>query len=206
MQHPASPPATGPRADVFASLNDAQRDAVEHGVADGDGRALLVVAGAGSGKTMTLAARAARLVIGGADPQRLLLLTFSRRAAQEMSGRAGRLLHRSLGLAATTPPPALRWAGTFHAIGARLLREHAAQIGLAESFTIDDRGDAEDHLGWLRQEQGLAATKQRFPQKATCLAIYSRTVNSQAPLGDVLQRHFPWCAGWEDELDRKSVV
>ena len=73
------------RVDVFASLNDAQRAAVEHGVGDGDARALLVIAGAGSGKTLTLASRAARLVLAGADPQRLLLLTFSRRAAQEMT-------------------------------------------------------------------------------------------------------------------------
>ncbi len=198
----ASRPATASRDDAFASLNDAQRAAVEHGVGDGDTRPLLVIAGAGSGKTMTLASRAARLVLAGADPQRLLLLTFSRRAAQEMCRRTGRLLHRSLGLAATTPPPTLRWAGTFHAIGARLLREHAARIGLPESFTIHDRGDAEDQLGWLRQEVGLAATKQRFPQKGACLAIYSRTVNSQAPLAEVLQRHFPWCAGWEEELKR----
>ncbi|HMN74645.1 MAG TPA: ATP-dependent helicase [Burkholderiaceae bacterium] len=201
-------PSLAPRSasrshdDVFATLNDAQRAAVEHGVADADRRALLVIAGAGSGKTMTLASRAARLVLAGADPQRLLLLTFSRRAAHEMVRRAGRLLHRSLGLAATTAPPMLHWAGTFHAIGARLLREYAASISLPESFTILDRGDAEDQLGWLRQEQGLAATRQRFPQKDTCLAIYSRTVNSQAPLAEVLQRHFPWCAAWEPELTR----
>ena len=200
MQALASLPASNPRDDVFATLNDAQRAAVEHGMGDGDRRALLVIAGAGSGKTLTLASRAARLVLDGADPQRLLLLTFSRRAAQEMARRAGHLLHRSLGLAATAAPPVLRWAGTFHAIGARLLREHAASIALPASFTILDRSDAEDQLGWLRQEQGLAATRQRFPQKGTCLAIYSRAVNSQAPLTLVLQRHFPWCAAWEPEL------
>ena len=202
MIRPAPQPANVRGDDVFASLNDAQRAAVVHGVADGDERALLVIAGAGSGKTLTLAARATRLVLGGADPQRLLLLTFSRRAAQEMQLRCGRMLHRALGLAATTPPPALPWAGTFHAIGARLLREHATCIGLPETFTIDDRGDAEDQLGLLRDELGLAAAKTRFPHKASCLAIYSRAVNSETALADVLARHFPWCAMWEAELAR----
>ena len=191
------------RVDVFASLNDAQRAAVEHGVGDGDARALLVIAGAGSGKTLTLASRVARLVLAGADPQRLLLLTFSRRAAQEMTRRAGQLLHQALGLASTTPPPVLHWAGTFHAIGARLLREHAASVGLPPAFTVLDRGDAEDQIGLVRQALGHAATtKQRFPQKGTCLAIYSRTVNSQAPLDDVLKQHFPWCAPVRDDLAR----
>ncbi|MCO5123527.1 MAG: ATP-dependent helicase [Rhizobacter sp.] len=199
---PASPsPRSARRADVFASLNEAQRDAVEHG-ASGDARALLVIAGAGSGKTLTLSARVARLVLAGADPQRLLLLTFSRRAAHEMTRRAGRLMHEALGLGSTTPPPVLHWAGTFHAIGARLLREHATSLGLPPTFTIHDRGDAEDQIGLARQELGLAATRQRFPQKGTCLAIYSRAVNSQTPLADVLQQHFPWCSAWEDELKR----
>ena len=202
MTRTASQPSRVRGEDVFAALNDAQRAAVEHGIADRDERALLVIAGAGSGKTMTLAARAARLVLGGTDPQRLLLLTFSRRAASEMALRCGRMLHRALGLAATAPPPVLAWAGTFHAIGARLLREYATRIGLPENFTINDRGDAEDQLGWLRQELGLAATRSRFPHKASCLAIYSRAVNSETPLADVLARHFPWCAAWETELGR----
>jgi len=186
------------RPDPFAALNDAQRAAVEHG-AD-DARALLVIAGAGSGKTLTLASRVARLVLSGADPQRLLLLTFSRRAAQEMERRVGRVLQQALGLPPTKRPPALPWAGTFHGVGARLLREHAQRIGLAENFTIHDRGDAEDQMGWVRQERGLAATKNRFPLKGTCLAIYSRVVNSQTPLAGVLQLRFPWCGAWEDEL------
>jgi DNA helicase-2/ATP-dependent DNA helicase PcrA len=139
-------PAAAPtRPDPFATMHDAQRAAVEHGTGP-----LLVIAGAGSGKTMTLAARVARLVLGGADPQRILLLTFSRRAAQEMTQRAGRMLHAALGLGATTSAPALPWAGTFHAIGARLLRDHAAAIGLPASFTILDRADAEDLMAIVR--------------------------------------------------------
>ena len=188
-------PASAPRADPFAQLNPQQRAAVQHGNSP-----LLVLAGAGSGKTLTLAARVARLVLDGADPQRLLLLTFSRRAAQEMVQRAGRLLHSALGLRATQAPPVLPWAGTFHAIGARLLRQYAAPIGLDPQFSILDRSDAEDLLGLLRQQLGLAATHKRFPLKATCLAIYSRTVNRQVPLQQVLAEDFPWCADGHDAL------
>ena len=184
-------------ADPFEALNPQQRAAVEHGSAP-----LLVIAGAGSGKTLTLAARVARLVIDGADPQRLLLLTFSRRAAHEMQARAGRMLHQALGLRATQSAPALPWTGTFHAIGARLLRQHAAQIGLAETFTVADRADSEDLMGLVRQDLGFAAAKSRFPMKGTCLSIYSRCVNGRSPLGQVLAEHFPWCANWEAELKK----
>jgi len=186
------------RPDPFASLNTEQRAAVEHGLdAPGlQGSALLVIAGAGSGKTLTLASRVTRLVLAGADPQRILLLTFSRRAAKEMERRVGRVLHQALGFASTQQPPALHWSGTFHGIGARLLRDYAAQIGLNDHFTILDRGDAEDLLGQVRQQLGLSETKgrNRFPQKGTCLAIYSRAVNSQVALDALLLEHFPWCA------------
>ena len=185
--------------DPFAQLNDAQRAAVEHGIT-GDSGPLLVIAGAGSGKTMTLAARVARLVLAGADPNRILLLTFSRRAAQEMERRAGRLLHQALGFASTQGPPRLPWSGTFHGIGARLLRDLAPRVGLVENFTIQDRGDSEDLMGLVRHELQLAQTRKRFPLKGTCLAIYSRVVNSQAPLSDVLNSVFPWCREWDSEL------
>ncbi|HJV96107.1 MAG TPA: ATP-dependent helicase, partial [Albitalea sp.] len=184
-----------PPVDPFETLNEQQRAAVEHG-----SEPLLVIAGAGSGKTLTLASRVAHLVLSGADPQRLLLLTFSRRAALEMERRVGRVLHQALRFKSTQRPPALRWAGTFHSVGARLLRDYAGRIGLAENFTILDRADAEDLLGLARHELGFGATKNRFPLKGTCLAIYSRVVNSQATLADVLQQHFPWCNAWEAEL------
>ena len=213
MQRVATPHSTGATtqaerlAQALAKLNEAQRAAVLHGVdaalepAQQDPRPLLVIAGAGSGKTSTLAHRVAHLIAGGADPQRILLLTFSRRAAQEMERRAGQVLVRVLGLASQTPP-ALPWAGTFHGIGARLLREYAARIGLGENFTIHDRGDAEDLMGMVRHDLGLSSTTRRFPQKGTCLSIYSRTVNTCAPLGEVLKEAFPWCAEWEAELKR----
>jgi DNA helicase-2/ATP-dependent DNA helicase PcrA len=191
-------------ATPFSALNAEQRSAVDHGLVDGKLASipcpLLVIAGAGSGKTLTLASRVARLVLAGTDPQRLLLLTFSRRAAREMALRAGRLLHQALGLRSTLAPPQLRWTGTFHGIGARLLREYAPQIGLPENFTIVDRSDSEDMIAVLRDDLGFAATKNRFPLKGTCLAIHSRVLNSRAPLAEVLRDVFPWCAAWEAEL------
>ena len=201
---PMSATPCHPRHDPFASLNDQQRSAVEHGLVDGGLREipgpLLVIAGAGSGKTMTLASRVAKLVLAGADPQRILLLTFSRRAAQEMQRRVGRVLHQALGFASTQRAPQLHWAGTFHGIGARLLREYAPQIGLAENFTIQDRGDSEDLIGLVRHGLKFATTKNRFPLKGTCLAIYSRALNSQQPLDELLRTVYPWCQVWDGEL------
>lgn len=187
-------------SDPFASLNAEQRAAVEHDIGAPAVRPLLVVAGAGSGKTNTLAHRVARLVQSGADPQRVLLLTFSRRAASEMGQRASGVLQRLLGAGMAGGQLTLPWAGTFHAIGARLLREYAGRIGLEDSFTIHDRGDSEDLMGMVRHEIGLSNTEKRFPLKGTCLSIYSRVVNGRAPLEEVLQSAFPWCSEWEAQL------
>lgn len=197
---PVSQPAAP--ADPFAGLNPEQRAAVEHDVGAGMVRPLLVVAGAGSGKTNTLAHRVAKLILTGSDPQRILLLTFSRRAANEMGQRAAGVLQRVLGM--STAVGSLPWAGTFHSIGARLLREYAGRIGLEASFTIHDRADSEDLMGLVRQDVGLGAAtgQKRFPLKGTCLAIYSRVVNSREPLADVLQSTFPWCSEWEEQLKR----
>ena len=185
--------------DYLDRLNPDQRAAVEHGVADGDARPLLIIAGAGSGKTNTLAYRVGHLVCRGADPRRILLLTFSRRAAAEMERRATRILNRATGANGAAGLP---WSGTFHAIGARFLREYAERIGLDRAFTIHDREDAADLMNLVRHELDLSRTESRFPQKGTCLAIYSRVVNAEAPLAEVLGRAFPWCAAWEDELKR----
>ena len=195
-------PSSPSRPNIFATLNREQRLAVEHGLGGAlePSGPLLVIAGAGTGKTMTLAARVARLVLAGADPQRTLLLTFSRRAAQEMERRCGRLLHTALGFGPAQRAPGLPWAGTFHSVGARLLREAAGAIGLAATFTIHDRSDAEDLMGLVRQELGLAATAKRFPLKGSCLAIYSRVVNAQLPVDTVVSSLYPWCLGWESEL------
>src|SRR5215218_2751039 len=163
-------------------LNAEQRLAVEHGSTDGPADApapLLVIAGAGSGKTNTLAHRVAHLIVRGADPRRILLMTFSRRAASEMSRRVERIARRVLGDRAGIMTDALTWAGTFHGIGARLLREYADQIGLNPAFTIHDREDSADLMNLVRHELGLSTKERRFPLKATCLAIYSLAVNAQ---------------------------
>ncbi|MFO1398800.1 MAG: ATP-dependent helicase [Burkholderiales bacterium] len=182
------------------ALNRAQQDAVEYGTGATPAPPLLVIAGAGSGKTSTLAHRVAHLVRHGADPQRLLLLTFSRRAAAELTLRVGRVLQAQLARSFRDAPPALPWAGTFHSIGAQLLREYAPRIGLVPNFTIHDRGDSEDLMGLVRQEADIDTSQARFPGAATCVAIYSRCVNAQAALHDVLADHFPWCANWEGAL------
>jgi DNA helicase-2/ATP-dependent DNA helicase PcrA len=165
--------------DPHATLNEQQREAVLH---RGD-EPLLVIAGAGTGKTTTLAHRIAQLVLDGADPRRILLLTFSRRASQEMIRRAQRVMKTA----------DLPWAGTFHAIGSRLLRMHALALGLDPAFTVLDRGDAADLLDLVRVDRGLAKGERRFPKKDTCLAIYSRTVNARAQLETVLADAYPWC-------------
>jgi DNA helicase II / ATP-dependent DNA helicase PcrA len=170
-------------------LNTCQRHAVTHG--DGP---LLVVAGAGSGKTKTLACRVAYLISQGVAPERILLLTFTRRAAEEMLKRAAATI-------ATQSQAAHRvWGGTFHAFANRVLRIYARPGGLAQEFSVVDRTDAEDLLNVIRNELGLAQKGKRFPQKATCLDIYSRKVNSTEDLRGVLAKHYPWCLEWEKEL------
>jgi len=173
---------------AFEDLNAQQRAAVEHGLAP-----LLVIAGAGSGKTKTLSCRVAHLVAQGADPSRILLLTFSRRAASEMIARVGKVMAGDV---------RIPWAGTFHAIGARLLRELAPVIGIDPEFTIHDRSDSADLMGMVRQELGVATGAKRFPMKGTCLAIYSRVVNADESIADALANAFPWCREWEAELKR----
>lgn len=188
-------------ADPLANLNENQRRAVEHGSGK-PAAPLLIIAGAGSGKTNTLAHRVAHLIAAGADPRRILLLTFSRRAAGEMIRRVERIASKVLGAKGAILSEGLAWAGTFHAIGARLLREHALQIGLDPSFTIHDREDSADLLNLVRHELGFSRTENRFPSKGTCLSIYSRVVNAQDELENVLKEAFPWCLAWADELRR----
>lgn len=189
------------------SLNPEQRAAVEHGVSPPvraqPGPPLLVIAGAGSGKTKTLASRVAHLILNGADARRILVMTFTRRAAAEMTRRIEALCREAAGGAAL-PAARVDWAGTFHAMGARLLRLQADRIGLTPDFTVLDRGDAEDLLNLVRDDLGLGSTRSRFPRKGTCLAIYSYAVNAglTGDLEAVLDRQFPWCAEWADDLRR----
>jgi DNA helicase-2/ATP-dependent DNA helicase PcrA len=176
--------------DHLEGLNPEQRDAVTH-----TGGPLLVIAGAGSGKTNTLAHRVAHLILSGADPRRILLLTFTRRAAAEMTLRAQRIIGRTEAKAQS-----VGWSGTFHAVANRILRLHAIEIGLDPAFTVLDRSDSADLIDLLREERGLAKNDKRFPRKSTCLAIYSRVVNAQEPLKRALDFSFPWCQEHHDEL------
>ncbi len=193
-------PNAAASVDPLARLNDDQRRAVEHGVTTEARGPLLIIAGAGSGKTNTLAHRVAHLIRHGADPGRILLLTFSRRAAGEMNRRVERIAAATLGDKAEALTRAILWSGTFHAIGARLLREHAAWLGLDPAFTIHDREDSADLMNLVRHERGLSRKESRFPQKSTCLAIYSRVVNAEMSLETALRDVFPWCAMWKDDL------
>ena len=181
-------PAEG-RPSWLNELNVRQLEAATFG--DGP---LLIVAGAGSGKTRTLACRVAWLVSRGVDPERILLLTFTRRAAEEMLRRAQSALAAGAAVAGKV------WGGTFHATANRLLRIYARAMGLDPDFTVMDESDAEDLLNVIRHELGFSALDRRFPRKSTCLAIYSRCVNGAEDLPRVLARDFPWCAMWEEEL------
>ncbi|HYY89906.1 MAG TPA: UvrD-helicase domain-containing protein, partial [Chloroflexota bacterium] len=169
-------------------LNQAQREAVECG--DGP---VLVVAGAGTGKTWTLACRVAYLIEHAVPPGRILLLTFSRRAAREMLGRADRLLGgERVGRV---------WGGTFHAAANRLLRLYGRPLGLEPDFTILDQADMADLLDLVRDELRLGRRgDRRFPRKDTLAAIYSRTVNASLGLRRVLEQHFPWCVAEVDGI------
>jgi DNA helicase-2/ATP-dependent DNA helicase PcrA len=165
----------------FSELNPQQQAAVRH-----PGGPLLVLAGAGTGKTTTLCARVAWLVSTGVPPERILLLTFTRRAAREMLQRSRTMVSMQAGGRGVV-------GGTFHSVAHHLLRQHATALGLPSGFGLLDASDAADVLDLLREEHGHAQSRSRFPKKGTLLEIYSRTVNSQRRLSDLIAELFPWC-------------
>ena len=172
---------------VLGNLDNEQRTA-----AAWPGGPLLVLAGAGTGKTRTLVARASWLRGQGMDPGRILLLTFTRRAADEMLSRI-------------TAPPGLASAarvrgGTFHAIAHRIIRQHAEAFSLPPQFTVIDPGDVTDLFDVLRGNHGLISTERRTPRAAVCADIYTRCVNTQLPVTDVVRAGFPWCTGFTTQL------
>jgi DNA helicase-2/ATP-dependent DNA helicase PcrA len=184
-------------------LNPGQRAAAEFGTESLPGELpgpLLIIAGAGTGKTTTLAHRVAHLIVRGADARRILLLTFTRRAAESMTRRAAQIVAQVARNGAN--PARVEWSGTFHAVANRLLRHHADALGLDPAFTVLDRSDSADLLNLVRNELGLSKQATRFPRKDTCLAIYSHAVNSGHPVEQTLERAFPWCSAWADELKR----
>jgi len=171
---------------LTASLNPEQARAVTFGDAP-----LLVIAGAGTGKTRTLIHRVAHLIERGVHPERILLLTFTRRAAGEMLSRAERLVGSA---------GARVHGGTFHSVGHRLLRQFGTAAGLAADFTIMDQGDAQDLMQLARGAMGFAKTSKRFPKKETLHYLYSRHVNTELPLDELLHRDLPQFLEYEEQI------
>jgi len=172
---------------MFDDLNPEQRSAVFL-----DGTPLLIVAGAGTGKTKTLVSRVVRLIDDGVDPNRILLLTFTRRAAAEMLGRVK--------ASSTSRAAGQVWGGTFHATANRLLRSVGQSAGLSPNFTVLDQSDIVDLFGMVRNEEGFGERGKRFPRKETIANVYGRMVSSQAKLDDVLETDYPWVADHADEF------
>ena len=172
---------------VLDNLDEEQRRA-----AAWPGGPLLVLAGAGTGKTSTLVARTSWLRGQGMDPGRILLLTFTRRAADEMLSR----ITAAPGLASATRVR----GGTFHAIAHRVIRQHAEAFSLPPRFTVIDPGDVTDLLDVLRGNHGLISTERRTPRAAVCADIYTRCVNTQLPVTDVVRAGFPWCTSFSVQL------
>ncbi|MGO9995874.1 MAG: ATP-dependent helicase [Steroidobacteraceae bacterium] len=196
---------------AFDALNSAQRRAATFGAAAAtdkgiDAGPLLILAGAGTGKTNTLAHRAAHLVLNGVDPARILMLTFTRRAALEMIRRTQQIVGEALAergkLGDRSVVSRLLWSGTFHSVGNRILRLYAKHLGLNPNFTVLDRGDAADLMDVIRHELGFSTKDKRFPRKDACLAIYTYRVNTRLPLKQTIEEQTPWCKEWEQELTR----
>jgi ATP-dependent DNA helicase UvrD/PcrA len=198
-----------PSPEQLGSLNAPQKRAVTYGEPLPGGKGfragpLLIVAGAGTGKTNTLAHRVAHLAMSGVDPARILMLTFTRRAAVEMKRRANEIMREAfndkLGSKASAISQRLTWAGTFHSIGNRLLRHYAKHVGLDPSFSVMDRSDAADLIDTVRTELGFSGKGQRFPRKDTCYGIYSYRVNTQKSLKETLETQYSWCSMHEEDI------
>ncbi len=173
-------------ANSLDGLNEEQRQAAAH-----PGGPLLILAGAGTGKTRTLVARAAWLCEQGVQPSRILLLTFTRRAADDMLSRAADRARSASGRIT---------GGTFHAIAHRIIRQHAESFSLPPEFTVIDPADTADLLDARRVDHGLAGTQGRAPRAAVCADIYTRCVNMQMTVADVVRGGFPWCADYTGQL------
>ena len=172
--------------DYLAELNEQQYAAVS----SSPGPAL-VIAGAGSGKTRTLTYRVAYLLDQGVDPKSLLLLTFTNKAAREMMERVRELI--SLDLSEL-------WSGTFHAIGNRILRRHADEVGLTRSFSIMDRDDQKSLMNTVVAECDIDTKSRRFPKADVLISIFSLVENTGVELVDLLEARYPYFEEWGDEI------
>ncbi len=188
--YPARPQLTAasePR-DFAAELNPEQAAAATHG--DGP---LLIIAGAGTGKTRTLVYRVAHLIERGVPAERILLLTFTRRAAQEMLSRAEKLVGGNSKRV---------HGGTFHGTAHRLLRRYGESAGLAKDFTIMDQGDSADLLQLSRAQLGYAAKSKRFPKKETLQYVYSRHLNTGTSVDDIIREEYPQFVDYLEDFAR----
>jgi DNA helicase-2/ATP-dependent DNA helicase PcrA len=177
-------------------LSTAQRAAVTH-----DGGPLRILAGAGTGKTTTLSSRVAWLIATGTPPERVLLLTFTRRAARQMLQRTAALVsqagvnHRHGDVASRVS------GGTFHAVAHQTLRRFATTLGLPEGFSVLDAVDAADVIDLVRDEQGhVQATPRRFPRKSLLIDLYSAAVNTGHPLSSVVPDMAPWAGDFIEQI------
>jgi DNA helicase-2/ATP-dependent DNA helicase PcrA len=180
---------TGTPRDFASELNPEQAAAATHG--DGP---LLIIAGAGTGKTRTLVYRVAHLIERGVKAERILLLTFTRRASQEMLSRAERLVGSNSKRV---------HGGTFHATAHRLLRRYGPAAGLAKDFTIMDQGDSADLMQLARAQLGYAAKTKRFPKKETLQYVYSRHINTGVAVDDIVRDEY---AQFVDYLEDFSKI
>jgi DNA helicase-2/ATP-dependent DNA helicase PcrA len=164
---------------------------------------LLVLAGAGTGKTRTLVARAAWLCSQGIEPSRILLLTFTRRAADDMLARAAPGANNGAANGATANTTSGRHritGGTFHSIAHRVIRQHAESFSLPPQFSVVDPGDVVDLFDVLRGDYGLVGTERRSPRAAACADIYTRCVNTMQPVTEVIASGFSWCTDFASQL------
>jgi DNA helicase II / ATP-dependent DNA helicase PcrA len=177
-------------AGVLEELNDEQRQAATHA-----GGPLLVLAGAGTGKTGTLVARAAWLRAQGIEASRILLLTFTRRAADDMLARVESVVARRGG-----SPDERICGGTFHAVAHRIIRAYAESFSLPPAFSVIDPADVADVLDSLRADHDLVGAKRRAPRAQVCADIYTRCVNTQTTIADVVAGSYPWCRDFTEQL------
>jgi len=193
---------------AFETLNPSQRRAATHGTVGKDGGVaagpLLLVAGAGTGKTWTLAHRIAHLILGGVDPARILILAFTQRAARDLVRQAQLIVSKELTesgrLDDRQVQSRLLWSGSFESVGNRILRQFAGHVGLDPRFTVLGRADSANFMGAIRHESGLSDREKRFPARDVCLWIYSQRVHSRLSLQQTLAEYFPRLSGWEADL------
>ncbi len=181
-----APPSAGFRIDYRNALNAAQYEAVTS--VNGPH---LIIAGAGTGKTRTITFRVAYLVELGVRPETILLLTFTRRASQEMLRRAAMLLDSRCEKVA---------GGTFHSFANMILRQYAPLVGFESTFTILDQGDAEDVVNLLRTQMKFDTRERRFPRKQTLYDMFSKSVNTHQTLRHILKEEYPHYEEYLDDI------